>query len=438
MAWSPNGRFLTFVDREERGSPRSLFLLDVETREKRKLTSPQAGTPGDGLSAFSPDGRYLAFARSRGGWPSDIYILALSGSGEPRGEPRAITNDIRTIMGFDWTADGRALVFASDRGGVHALWRVAVSGGEPERLSVGSDFCLWPAVSRKGNRAAYVKATLDYNIWRVAAPGAGDDPPGVPEKVTQSPLIEISPSLSDDGGRVAYASSSSGEFSIWTCRIDGSQPVRLSQGLWPQWSPDGRQIAFLKAAGSGGNKTPRIFCVGADGGTPRRLTEGDSIEMYPRWSRDGRWLYYYSARGEEYGVWRMPAGGGQPILVLPKVQRLIESADGAFYFYSESGQVWKAPAAGGEPVPVMKINSPIWTLSASGIYILDPYAEGARRSNSSRSREIGGRKWCGSAACRRIISSPIERLDVSADGRWLVYSYRDRTEADIMLVENFR
>jgi hypothetical protein len=31
-----------------------------------------------------------------------------------------------------------------------------------------------------------------------------------------------------------------------------------------------------------------------------------------------------------------------------------------------------------------------------------------------------------------------ERLDVSADGRWLVYSYRDRSEADIMLVENFR
>ena len=248
LAWSPGGNFLAFVDRETSESPRSLFLLEVETRARRKLTTPPAGWPGDGLSAFSPDGRSLAFARSRGGWPSDIYILALSESGEPRGEPRPITNDTRTILGFDWTADGRTLIFASDRGGVHALWRVAASGGEPERLSVGSDFCLWPSVSRRSGRLAYVKATFDYNIWRVAAPGAGAARQSAPEKITQSPLLEISPALSPEGGRVAFAGSSSGEFSIWNCRIDGSQPVRLSPGLWPQWSPDGRQIAFLKAA----------------------------------------------------------------------------------------------------------------------------------------------------------------------------------------------
>ena len=93
LAWSPNGKFLAFPDRESPESPRSIFLLDVETREKRKLTTPPAEWTGDGLSVFSPDGRSLAFARTQGGFPSDIYVLALSENGEPRGEPRPITKD---------------------------------------------------------------------------------------------------------------------------------------------------------------------------------------------------------------------------------------------------------------------------------------------------------------------------------------------------------
>jgi len=440
LAWSPNGKFLAIVDMESPESPRSIFLLDVETREKRKLTTPPADWTGDGLSVFSPDGRSLAFARTRAGFPSDIYVLALSENGEPRGEPRPITKDVRTIFGFDWTGDGRAVVFASDHSGMHALWRVAASGGEPERLSVGSDFCLWPAVSRQGNRAAYVRATWDYNIWRVAAPGAGAALETVPAKITQSPLIDVCPALSPDGSRLAYVSSSSGELGIWTCRIDGSQPVRLSKGLWPQWSPDGRQIAFMKAPGSGDDKAPHIYCVDADGGSPRRLTDGDVYEAYPSWSRDGQWVYFFSDQGKDgAGVWKVPAGGGSPALAVPDVSRVLESVDGAFLFYrGPGGQIWKVPVAGGEPAPVVKISGPYWTLSASGIYVLDPDAAGGPAiqffpfAGDKRPEVL---RLAGSPEDYRFAT---DRVDVSADGRWILYAYRDRNESDIMLVENFR
>jgi dipeptidyl aminopeptidase/acylaminoacyl peptidase len=119
LAWSRNGKFLAIVDRESPESPRSIFLLDVETREKRKLTTPPSDWAGDGLSAFSPGGRTLAFARTHGGYPSDIYVLALSENGEPRGAPKPITKDNRTIMGLDWTAEGGPAIqffpFAGDK-----------------------------------------------------------------------------------------------------------------------------------------------------------------------------------------------------------------------------------------------------------------------------------------------------------------------------------
>ncbi|MBZ5611483.1 MAG: serine/threonine-protein kinase [Acidobacteriia bacterium] len=93
LAWSPDGKFLAIVDKESEQASPSIFLLDVETRAKRRLTTP-ASEFWDGASAFSPDGRSLAFQRGRASLPpSDIYVLPLSASGQPLGEPQQITHD---------------------------------------------------------------------------------------------------------------------------------------------------------------------------------------------------------------------------------------------------------------------------------------------------------------------------------------------------------
>ena len=267
VAWSPNGKFLAITDRESPKSPSSIFLLDVETRVRRKLTTPPAGEFGDGVSAFSPDGRALAFARSRFTYQSDIYILPLSESGEPSGEAQQITSDNLMICGIDWTADGRGVLFSSARGGMQALWRLSVSGGKPERLTVGGENSYWPSVSRKGNRLAYTNSTVDFNIWRVAAPGA--DAAGSASaslKLTPSPLMDVQPAFSPDGRKVAWSSARSGSYEIWTSGSDGSQPARLTAlGLYsmgPQWSHDGREIVFHTTIGG----LPHLYVVGADGG----------------------------------------------------------------------------------------------------------------------------------------------------------------------------
>jgi Tol biopolymer transport system component len=79
LAWSPDGKFLSIVDKESPQAPSSVFLLDLATRARRKLTTPPPGWFGDGLSAFSPDGRTLAFARSNIAYASEIYTLAIGG-----------------------------------------------------------------------------------------------------------------------------------------------------------------------------------------------------------------------------------------------------------------------------------------------------------------------------------------------------------------------
>ena len=57
----------------------------------------------------------------------------------------------------------------------------------------------------------------------------------------------------------------------------------------PQWSPDGKQIAF--AARMPG-KHQHIYIVSADGGAPEEVTHGERDECFPNWSRDGDSLFF--------------------------------------------------------------------------------------------------------------------------------------------------
>jgi eukaryotic-like serine/threonine-protein kinase len=478
LAWSPDGKFIAIVDKESEQASPSIFLLDVETREKRRLTTP-ASEFWDGALAFSPDGRSLAFQRGRASVPpSDIYVLPLSASGQPLGEPRQITHDNSWIYGLDWTQDGRSVVFSSGRGGVQALWRVAASGGAPERLTVGSSDARWPSVSRKGNRLAYSYEIKDANIWRVGAPGTGgtDAADAAPMRITQSPTWDMQAAFSPDGRKIAWVSAHSGISQIWVCNSDGSQPNQLTHldapgAHLPHWSPAGRQIAF-----SGSSRGLwHVYAIGAEGGAPRQLTTGDFVEILDSWSRDGKWVYFTSSRREGFATWKAPASGGSPVLVARNGEDAVESLDGKFVYYNgPEDSIWKVPAGGGSPVLVArKAWAPVesfdgkfvyywgpdwsiwkvpvaggeaalalktgkragWTLSVAGIYVLDPDANGGPAIEfvpfAAKRREVV-----------RLPGKPDSYYEpwlvVSPDGRWILYQHIDRAEADIMLVEEFR
>ena len=58
LNWSPDGRWLAVCDREDDSPfPLSVFLLSVDTGERRRLTSPTEGE--DVNPAFSPDAALL-------------------------------------------------------------------------------------------------------------------------------------------------------------------------------------------------------------------------------------------------------------------------------------------------------------------------------------------------------------------------------------------
>jgi Tol biopolymer transport system component len=137
-----------------RADPVQLFLLAIDTGEKRRLTSPPSQVRGDRCPAFSPDGRTLAFSRAID-IMDDLYLLAVSDRLKAVGEAKRI--ELGNLSGYApaWTEDGSEIVFWNAR--QSGLWRIDVSGSEgrsaePQRLAALGVSAASPAISRRGHR----------------------------------------------------------------------------------------------------------------------------------------------------------------------------------------------------------------------------------------------------------------------------------------------
>jgi Tol biopolymer transport system component len=166
-AWSPDGKWLVLADKNSPEEPMGLFLLSIETGQKRRLTSPPAKSIGDTDPAFSPDGHTLAFIRTAALFVGDVHLLSLSNGFEAVGEVKRLTFDNLWDSHPAWTLDGREIIYSSGSP-TQALWRVAAFGpGKPQRLASFGEYVDQPALSRQGQRLAYSRRVFDSNIWRV-------------------------------------------------------------------------------------------------------------------------------------------------------------------------------------------------------------------------------------------------------------------------------
>jgi len=437
LSWSSDGKYLAVVDKVATQAPNSIFSLAVETGEKRRLTSPRNELLGDFSPKFSPDGKTLAFRRASSRDNNDVYALLLSEVGGPEGEPRRLTFRKDTISGFDWTADGRGIVFLASNN----LWIISAIGGMQERLPVTSDDADTLSVSRSGSRLVYQRHVFDANIWRVGLSDPGRKP-GTPVQFISSPKPEYQPSVSPNGQRITFVSDRTGGSEVWVCDADGSNFVQLTSlgtpnlGL-PRWSSDGENIGFTAMD----NQNQHIYVVSVNGGKPRRLrAESAWREVLPYWSRDGKWLYFSSDRSGRWEIWRMPSKGGEAVQITSQAGLgEEESPDGRYIYYSKGWSVeislWRIPVNGGEEVKVLdSIHADgRWDIARDGVYFFTlPDKAG---HSDIRLYEFSTGKVSKILTIERGVA---EHIAVSPDGRWILYTHLDDAASDLMLVENYR
>ena len=166
--WSPDGKWLALSDGPSSGGVMSLFLLSIETGEKRRLTFPSVDY--DDLNpAFSPDKRHLAFVRysSWGANASDLYLLGLSSDLKPNGQPQRLTALNRQAASPIWTRDGHAILFTGhETAGSHSFWRINIANDRKIiPIPIPTDNSVALALSSQGKRLVYSRDASVANVW---------------------------------------------------------------------------------------------------------------------------------------------------------------------------------------------------------------------------------------------------------------------------------
>jgi serine/threonine protein kinase len=390
LSWAADGKSLIISARRSKSGPNSIYLISLATGEALRLTMPSGGL-GDRDPSLSPDGKTVAFVRWNPPTGCGVYICDLLENSCRN--PRRLTRDSE-IYGLAWTPDGREIVFSTNRNGVQSLWRVAVdSSSSASRVLGFPGRARRPAISRppRGThnpvpaRLVYTQVRNDYNVWRLDLRDSGltdrnavADRNSVGEPLIVSAELNISPDFSPDGRQIAFVSDRSGNKEIWLCDNDGSSPWQLtylgadfregSVSLYsdgsPRWSPDGSQIAFHVASES----KHRIYVVGAHGGSPRPVSPEAFDAWRPSWSRDGRWLYFSSNRSGTVNLWKTPADGSEGAVQVTRDAGVDarESPDGKLLYFLDKGgnlygdraatgsTLWRMPVAGGPKVAVLE------------------------------------------------------------------------------------
>ncbi len=447
-SWSPDSRWLAAARASlEAENPifgpgsKGLYLLPVQGGEPRAIALPES--TGDAfLPKFSPDGRHLAFMAC-GGLECHVDVVELGADFMPKGPPRRLTRrPVLRAGGLAWTRDGGSVLFVDS--GLSRLWRVAALGTKPpEPVELAGLQAIHPCAAASRDRLVFAKLLTDSDVYRFETERPTETAP-----VLASTSQEGSPQFSPDGRSVAFESEQSGDsHDIWLADADGTNPKPLTHGpgLYqgsPRWSPDGARIAFDSQGEDG---TFDIWTIEVDGGSPRRLTQGSGNENAPSWSRDGRFVYF--AVSPEHGdpdVWRIPAEGGTE----ERVTRggggwAYESLDGRTLFFTRrfgDSPLLALPLAGGPEREVAPcVNG--FNVGPGAVYYL-ACREGPRvlgKEEPFRSLVV---RDLATGRERRLGNLPQATggagLTVAPDGKTILFTKSVGEGSDLMMIENFR
>ena len=360
-SWSPDGSHVVVSKTQWELGTFEIWAYHVDggrgvriTRAKTGGNVPMAQRANALGAVYSPDGRYLYYARKNGGFGYGLRLplWQVARRDLREGAEDTLTDAVGSAMRPLLSPDGTQLVYATRH--------ETQTGLRVRDLNTGRDRWLaWPvqrdeqesrftrdlfpgyAFTPDGGSVVY---TRDGGIWRVDV--ASGETARIPFEleVEQSlgPRLHAPQRLglgpvkarlvrglapAPDGDALAFSALGA----VYVHDVGDGRKRAVVDGLppavHPAWSPDGRWIAYATWSSGGGH----LWRIRSNGrGAPRQLTEHPAFYSDPAWSPDGGRivalrgtshdrLYREWDSGTPFGsdvIW-LPSDGGEARLVLP-------------------------------------------------------------------------------------------------------------------------
>jgi tricorn protease len=347
-AFTPDGRSVLFTSRRAGSTTRLAQLYTVPVNGGVALSLP---IPTAFKATYSPDGSRIAYnplpeaflewKHYRGGRASQIWLYTTATQAmEKVPQPATRSNDVDAM----WLND--AIYFRSDRDGEFNIYAYDPAGGQPRQITHHTDFPVLAASAGGGHiiyeQAGYLhlldpasgqsrrltigvpadlretrprwvsgnryirnasisptgaRAAFEFRGEVVTVPAENGDARNITNSAGAN---DRSPAWSPDGSRIAWFSDDGGEYRLHVAPQDGTgedpagrERVYDADGAGfytdPQWSPDGKYIAYL-------DNSQSIYVMDLADGSARRI--GGNAVYTPlslvsgTWSPDSRWFAY--------------------------------------------------------------------------------------------------------------------------------------------------
>ena len=273
------------VDKKKDRYRNDIWLLDIN-KNKEKIVLK--GNPWVGKTKFSPDDTllgYLAPGRGRYSEYQQIWTINTKYS-----RKRQLTKLNANISDFEWSPDGTQMIFVAESRVVDKETDIQT----PKPIVIDRYYFKEDGKEFLGDERQHLHL-LDIKSKTT-------------KQVTKGTSNEILPSWSPDGKKVAYVTKTgemdrTDNYDVYVLEIDSTNnPIQLTTNLGsdssssrPQWSPDGKKIAYLH----GGDPAlvwyalQELAVIDLDTKTNSILTkELDRNASSPQWSDDGQNIYF--------------------------------------------------------------------------------------------------------------------------------------------------
>jgi dipeptidyl aminopeptidase/acylaminoacyl peptidase len=365
---SPDGKWVAYTVKtaslkDDKNSER-VWMVPAAGGDAIPLTAEKSSSSH---ARWSPDGKYIGFLSSRGGWQGEdadegktqVWILNRAG-----GEGQQLTDTAQEVKNFAWSPASDRLVLELQDPSPDEI--EAAKHKDDSKAKAKPRPWVIDRLHFKEDEAGY----LSRRRTHLYAFGIADHKL---TQITSGDYDDSAPAWSPDGKKIAFASNRTSpepdmnfNTDIWVADAGNSDlgkslvQVTTNEGAedTPAWSPDGKWIAYTTQL------EPKLFDYStiqiavspAAGGEAKVVTRSlDRNSTIPNFSADGKWIYFIADDDGTQNLLRVPVTGGgieRPIGGRKMVQGYSLAKDGSAAATAAElnhlAEVYELPAAGGE------------------------------------------------------------------------------------------
>ncbi|MBT2746364.1 MULTISPECIES: winged helix-turn-helix domain-containing protein [unclassified Lysobacter] len=389
---SPDAALVAYVAVPEGQRGTAILVQTTDQTPPRQLTRP-SGLAEDSAPSWSPDGRSIAFLRVEPGVSCEVLMIAANGGAE-----RDIgTCDPRSPPTFEWTPDGRGLIFGSmlTAQGLVGMRVLDLASGEwravPYRSGSGN-VDLSPRFSPDGRWIVFLRNNPQGDFWRLPAEG------GTAERLSQLSADVRGWDWLPDSRSILFGRLIDGDTRMFRLDLETGQARDL--GIESAQAP---AVAAARPAAAFVQRKPyfglfRVVLGDSSQGAVHvvdPLFPSSARDMLPMVAPDGRQIVFFSDRSGSNHLWWADLDQPDSLRMLQGVQpgtRYAASwsadstrvtvvgpdADGRNVVYEivpASGRVNRLPIPAGEPMQALQPPDP------ARLLILTSVGDGRLRLN---------------------------------------------------------